>query len=168
MLLVLRPWTVKKAVPFVRAVHRRLPRVQGAMWAVSVRRLGDVVGVALVGHPARELMDDDILAVLRVAVLPGYPNACSMLYGSCSRSARDMGAEDLVTYTHLDEHGASLRASGWACGGATDGGEWSREGRQRNLAIDALPKLRWWAPWGVRAKRALAMRSGTETGTASR
>jgi len=61
-----------------------------------------------------------------------------------------MGADNLVTYTHLAEHGTSLRASGWVEGGETDGGEHDRPSRQRALAIDPLPKRRWWAPWSAR------------------
>lgn len=151
--LYLRPWSVKAALPFVARVHRRLPKVQGAMWAVSVRKLGEVVGVALVGHPARLLAEDDAtLGVLRVAVLEGNQNACSMLYGACSRAARAMGADDCVTYTHGDEPGTSLKAAGWIDGGLTRGGEHDRPSRQRELAIDATPKRRWWAPWGKRAQ----------------
>lgn len=152
MSLELRPWTVKQAIPFVRHVHRRLKKIQGAMWAVSVRRGPEVVGVALVGAPAR-VWNGDTLTVLRVAVIEGNPNACSMLYGACSRAARAMGAENLVTYTHLDEHGASLKASGWVEVGLTEGGQWDRDERQRELAIDANPKRRWFAPWSARARR---------------
>lgn len=152
MKLRVKPWTLKQALPFVRRVHRRLPRVQGGMWAVRVvDETERVVGCAIVGFPARELMDDDVLAVLRVAVLEGHPNACSMLYGACSRAARGMGARSLVTYTHLDEHGSSLKASNWIEGGQTAGGEHSRPSRLRLPAIDPLPKRRWWAPWSERA-----------------
>lgn len=166
--LRLRPWTVKKALPFVRRVHRRLPRVQGALWAVSARLGASVIGCAVVGHPARELMEDDAtLAVLRVAVIEGHPNACSMLYGACARAARAMGADNLVTYTHLDEHGGSLKAAGWVQGGLTDGGEWDRDSRQRSLAVDPLPKRRWWAPWSERARKpALPSRADCATGAA--
>lgn len=152
--LYTRPWTIKAALPFVLQTHRRLKEVQGAMWAVSLRRDGKVVGVALVGHAARLLMEDySTLSVLRVAVIEGHFNGCSMLYGACSRAARAMGADNLVTYTHGDELGASLRAANWVDGGMTRGGEHDRDGRQRELAIDANPKRRWWAPW---SKRALA------------
>lgn len=112
-----------------------------------------MVGVALVGHPARELMRDDTLCVLRVAVLEAVPNACSMLYGACSRAAKAMGAQNLVTYTHLDEPGVSLRAAGWVDGGLTDGGEWVRDGRTSQPALFPDPKRRWWAPWSARASR---------------
>lgn len=153
MILVLRPWTVKAAIPFVREVHRRLPRVQGAMVAIRVclvtaeDGVGPTVGVALIGAPARALADRDVLAVSRVAVIEGYRNACSMLYGASSRTARGMGAAGLVTYTHADEHGTSLRASAWIDGGMTRGGEHSRYLRPRAAAVDAGVKRRWWAPW---------------------
>lgn len=147
----IRPFTVKRGLPFVARVHRRLPRVQGALWAIRVVEEDETVGVALVGHPARKLMGDT-LAVLRVAVIEEHPNACSMLYGACSRAVRAMGADNLVTYTHADEHGTSLKASGWICDGLTDGGEWDRDSRPRQLALDPEAKKRWWAPWSQRLK----------------
>lgn len=149
--LVLRPWTVKQAKPWVRDVHRRLKKVQGALWAIRVLRGGLTVGCALVGHPSRVWMDDGVLCVLRVAVLDGQPNACSMLYGACSRAAKAMGATDLVTYTHKDEPGTSLRAAGWVCAGLTDGGEHDRPSRPRQAALFPDRKRRWFAPWGRRA-----------------
>jgi hypothetical protein len=145
--MTLRPWTVKQAVPWNNNVHRRLPRVQGGLWAVSVRHDGEIVGCAIVGHPARKLAEKGVLAVTRVAVLEHQPNACSMLYGSCSRAAKAMGAHGLVTYLHEDEHGASLKASNWIYDGMTDGGEHDRPSRRRARAVDAKPKQRWWAPW---------------------
>jgi hypothetical protein len=123
------------------------------MWAVAVCDEADtIVGCAIVGHPAR-VWNHDTLAVLRVAVMEGYPNACSMLYGACSRAARAMGAENLVTYTHGDEHGASLKAANWIDGGMTTGGEHSRVKRPRKAVVDSSPKRRWWAPWSRRARR---------------
>lgn len=152
MELTLKPWTVKQALPWVRQTHRVLKNIQGAMWAISVRNGEEVVGVALVGRPNRTWDDMTVLVVLRVAVLEGYPNACSMLYGACARAARAMGAENLVTYTHLWENGASLKASGWIDGGVTEGGEWGNEKRPRKKAVDAEPKRRWWAPWSKKAR----------------
>lgn len=154
MTLRLRPWTVKKAIPFVASVHRHLPRVQGAMWCASVRRGSDVVGVALVGHPARMLATDDAtLCVLRVAVIGGAHNACSMLYGACSKMAKASGCDNLVTYTLPDEPGTSLKAAGWVSDGLTDGGEHDRPSRRRPKAVDPRPKRRWWAPWSKRLQR---------------
>ncbi len=170
----LAPITVKRAIPFCRHVHRRLPNVQGGMWAVSVvSSLGisageelaeaDLIGVAIVGHAARAL-GPLVLSVLRVAVIEGHPNACSMLYGACSRAAKALGCDDLVTYTHQDELGASLIASGWVCGGETEGGEYDRPSRRRRQAVDPLPKLRWWAPWGKRAQAILSDPEGGSRG----
>ena len=127
MALHLRPWTVKRtdALAFVRDVHRRLPKVQGAMWCISARDdSGAIVGVALVGHPSRmqTTHEMDHLRVLRVAVKEGNRNACSMLYGACWRAARAMGVTSMDTFTHLDEPGTSLRAAGWVEDGTTRGG----------------------------------------------
>jgi hypothetical protein len=149
--VIVRPVTVKAALPFVADVHRRLPKVQGAMWAIGVYDGEALVGVALVGHPAR-VWQHDTLAVLRVAVIEGHKNACSMLYGACARAARAMGADNLVTYTHADEPGTTLRAAGWVRGGVTSGGEHGREARPRKSAVDASPKVRWFAPWSVRVR----------------
>jgi hypothetical protein len=154
--LRLAPITVKKARPFVALVHRKLKRVQGAMWAVSVWGGGELVGVALVGNPAR-VWNGEVLCVLRVAVIEGNPNACSMLYGACSRAAKAMGARNLVTYTHLNENGASLKASNWVPAGLTDDdAEWHRRERPRQLAIDPEMKCRWFAPWSEKAIEARA------------
>ena len=150
--LVTRPITVKRAtgLAFVEKTHRKLPRVQGAMWGVSVldALTGEVLGVALVGWPSRMQTDGTCphLRVLRVAVVEGVPNACSMLYGAAWKAARALGAVRMDTHTHLEEPGVSLRAAGWVEDGLTDGGEHSRESRPRKPAVDARPKRRWWAP----------------------
>lgn len=161
MKLHLRPWTVRRshAIAFVRNVHRRLPRVQGAMWCVSVRNPDEeIVGVALVGWPSQTQTNHrcDHLRVLRVAVKDGYPNACSMLYGACWRAARAMGAESMDTFTSLNESGTSLRAAGWIDGGLTEGGEHSRPSRYRSPAVDPQPKRRWWAPGSEKASKGAA------------
>lgn len=152
--LRLRPWTVKQALPFVARVHRRLPKIQGAMWAVRAMVGDDTIGVALVARPARAWDDGSTLMVARVAVIEGHPNACSMLYGACSRAARAMGADNLVTYTHGDESGTSLKAAGWIYAGRTDGGEHDRPSRSRKHAVDATPKHRWFAPWSAKVQKA--------------
>lgn len=152
MALIHAPITVKSALPFCSRVHRRLPNIKGAMWAVGAYHDGELIGVALVGFPAR-VWNGEALQVLRVAVMEGHPNACSRLYGACSRAARAMGARNLVTYTHLDESGVSLRAAGWVEDGITaDNADWGRKGRPRQLALDPNSKRRWWAAWSERVK----------------
>lgn len=154
MSLSLRPITVTRAgaLGVVANVHRRLPRVQGAMWAASVvDDAGDVAGVILVGHPSRVQTTPtcEHLRVLRCAVREGEPNACSILYGAAWRAVRAMGCLRMDTHTHLDEPGTSLVAAGWVEDGLTAGGEHGREKRPRKAAVDPRPKRRWWAPGSV-------------------
>lgn len=91
MSLRLRPWTVKRetALAFNLEVHRKLKKIQGAMWCVSIRSGSEVVGVALVGWPSQEQTnyEMDHLRVLRCTVKEGHKNGCSMLYGACWRAA---------------------------------------------------------------------------------
>jgi hypothetical protein len=151
-----RPTPIKLALKLNRAWHRRLPVLQGAMWSVRALVGGDVVGVAIVGHPQARMSDDgETLEVLRVAVRAGARNACSALYGSCARAARAMGAQQLFTYTHSDESGHSLRAAGWIEVHETSGGEWARHGRPRQQALDPLAKKRWEPAW---SRAAIALR----------
>ena len=84
MSLRLRPWL---------EVHRKLKKIRGAMWCVSIREGTEVVGVALVGWPSQEQTTDEIdhLRVLRCTVKEGHKNGCSMLYGACWRAVRAMG-----------------------------------------------------------------------------
>ena len=160
--LHLRPWTMKRAdsIAFVAETHRKLPKVQGGMWCVSVRAGDEIVGVAIVGWPSQEqtTREADHLRVLRLSVRDGHKNACSMLYGACWRAARAMGCTSMDTFTHLEEPGTSLRAAGWIEDGVTAGGEHSRASRPRKAAVDARPKRRWWAPGSLKApnRRALA------------
>lgn len=162
------PFTIRAALAFNSETHRRLPRVTGGLWDVAVEDCGTVLGVAIVGRPCRMMEGLQILEITRLAVREGVPNGCSMLYGACSRAARAMGAVGLVTYTHIDEPGTSLRAAGYVCDGQTRGGDWSRTGRPR-ATIDSRPKLRWWAPWsGPIARLNLIRRNISETGVDSK
>ena len=149
----LAPITCRRATAlgFVARVHRRLPRVQGAMWGVSLVDGERVVGVVLVGHPSRVQTSptNEHLRVLRLAVEDGVRNGCSMLYVAAWRAARAMGCRRMDTHTHLDEPGTSLVAAGWLDGGLTDGGEHSRPSRRRAPAVDSERKRRWWAPGSV-------------------
>ncbi len=158
--LVTQPIPVKRAERFVASIHRRLPRVTGGMWALAAMRGGAIVAVAMVGRPTARMSDaagklapQPNLEVLRVAAVErdasesGHKGACSMLYAACSRAAKEMGADNLFTYIHKDETGTTLKAAGWRSGGPAGGGEWDRDARPRQTAIDAETKLIWFAPW---------------------
>lgn len=162
----LRPYPLKRAVPFCRRIHRKLHRLQGGMWSVAIQEGIEVRGVGIVGRPNARMLDDGFkLQVIRVAVLEGTPNGCSMLYGACSRAARGMGATDLLTYLAHDESGVSLKAAGWVedvnC--PCEGGEWNCRSRPRRPAEQPGKKRRWWAPWSQTAQKLMQSRVGTHT-----
>jgi hypothetical protein len=150
--LRLRPISISEALAFNQRVHRRLPKLTGARFAVSARDgHGVVIGVAVVGHPLARKQDDGVtLEVTRVAVADGHKNACSMLYGACARIARAMGADGILTYTHADEAGTSVIAAGWVRDAETTGGTWTSQRGALLPGIVQLPKIRWWAPWSQR------------------
>ncbi len=151
-MLHLRPLPLVRALQFCADYHRRLPKLQGGMWAVGVEADGELRGVAIVGRPTARLLDTGSrLQVLRVAVIEGTRNACSALYGATARAARSMGATDLFTYIHDDESGVSLRAAGWVedSGFRSRGGQWSRPSRPRGPTPEPGPKRRFFAPWSA-------------------
>ena len=142
--LELVPMTRDEASTFIDRHHRHHRRPAGHLFAIGAARDGHVVGVAMVGRPvARSLQDGWTAEVIRLCVLPGERNACSMLYGACWRAARAIGYRRLVTYTLPEEGGASVRGAGWRLIGEAGGGSWSRRDRPR---VDTHPlqrKLRW-------------------------
>lgn len=142
-----RPYAVKHAIKFNAEMHRRLPKLQGGMWAVAAFVEGEMVGVGIVGHPQARMADDGrTLELLRVAVRAGAQNACSAIYGAVAGAARSMGA-DVFTFIHADESGHSLKAAGWVEVAASEGGEWGRPSRPRQLAFDAKPKRKFAPAW---------------------
>jgi hypothetical protein len=146
-------YPVKYARGWVESVHRRIPALTGAMWCLGLWDGDTMRGLAVVGRPGARMLDVaarervGVVEVIRVAVIEGTPNGSSMLYGACARAGRAMGLDGMLTYIHNDETGVSLRAAGWLADKMTDGGEWSRPSRQRRLALDSKPKVRWWAAW---------------------
>ena len=153
--LVTGAYPVKYAREWVESVHRRIPEMVGAMWCIGLWRGREMRGLAVVGRPSARMLGAPartrvpLLEVLRVAVVEDTHNGCSTLYGACARAARGMGVDGILTYIHSDEPGTSLRAAGWVTDGSTGGGEWARDGRQRKIALDGKPKIRWWAAWSL-------------------
>lgn len=156
MELLLRPISIKAAKQYVHEHHRherdgRQRPAVGGLWAHSVvDEHGVIRGVAIVGRPvARMLCDGWTAEVTRVAT-DGTRNACSMLYGAASRTARAMGYRRLLTYTLASESGTSLRAAGWLRDGHTvRAQQWHRRTRPRQ-AVLVEDRYRWWAPWSER------------------
>jgi hypothetical protein len=102
----------------VKQWHRRLPDVQGGLFAVKVEIGGRPVGVGLAGNPCYRWQGQAKLVIARVAT-EGAENACSMIYG------------------------ALCRAAGFVDMGVTRGGEYDRPSRSRKPTKRPEPKRRW-------------------------
>lgn len=138
----LRPITLKQANKVVARFHRHLDPPQGALWALSAWKDGQLVGVALVGNPiARLAMDGWTAEVVRVAT-DGTRNACSFLYSRAKRAAEAMGYQRVITKTLPEEGGASLRAVQAKAYGESKAQQWDRVNRRRKVH-PMSPKLRW-------------------------
>jgi len=143
--LAIVPCTIGDALAFVAQHHRHHKPPLSALWAVGCAADAAIVGVALVGRPvARMLQDGWTAEVIRVCVVEGHPNACSMLYAACRRAALALGWRKLVTYTLPEEGGASLRGAGWrVVAERTGGGTWDRAQRPRVDRHPTQQKIRW-------------------------
>ena len=111
--LVVRPISLKDANSFVEQNHRHHRATQGHKFSIACYQNGVLHGVAIVGRPLSRYLDNGkTLEVLRLCT-DGTKNACSILYARSARIAKDMGYEKIITYVLEEEHGASLKASGW-------------------------------------------------------
>ena len=145
MALHVQPISFNAAREWIACTHRHLrDPITGWLFGVEIVQDGVRVGVACAGRPKARMMQDGVTCeITRVAVTEGAPNACSFAYGALRRAALALGYLRVLTYTRHNEHGASLRASGWTLDGAAGGGEWARPSRARALAEDPAPKQRW-------------------------
>jgi hypothetical protein len=144
----LRPISIKVAKRVVRDWHRHLDAPQGARFALSAWKDGQLVGVALVGNPIARLTmlkgqteDKPAIEVIRVAT-DGTHNACSFLYSRAKRAAQALGYVRVLTKTLPEESGASLRAVGATFKGECRAQQWDRENRHRSEK-PMTAKLRW-------------------------
>jgi len=144
------PTSIKAANRLVAKWHRHNEPIQGGYFAAAVESGGDVVGVAIVGHPiGRNAMDGFTCEITRVAT-DGTYNACSMLYGACCRAAKALGYRKVITKTGVDEPGTSLKAAGFVEVGLGSNDTWDRPKRRR-IQEDMFgrksrpdgPKRRW-------------------------
>lgn len=145
MALSVRPISFNAAREWISSTHRHLREpLTGWLFGVEVLSGQTRVGVACVGRPSARMLQDGVTCeITRVAVIDGARNACSFAYGALRRAALALGYQRIYTYTRYDEHGASLRASGWTHEGAAGGGEWTRPSRHRDVTEDPVPKQRW-------------------------
>lgn len=129
------PLDKKTVDAFIELYHRHHKPVTGDKFRIGCVYGDTLVGVANVGRPVSRLLDDgETLEVTRLCT-DGTHNACSFLYSSCARIAKDMGYKKIITYILESETGASLKASGWEKDGITDGRTWDTPARRRTTEV---------------------------------
>lgn len=137
------PITFKKSCAFVNTHHRNHVASQGCKYAVGVMDATHLVGVAIAGRPVSRRRDNGLtLEITRVCVIPGYKNACSLLYSRVLRIAKEMGYKTAITYTLKKETGSSLKAAGFFLFGESKGGSWNSPSRKR-VDVWQEPKVIW-------------------------
>lgn len=136
------PCTLENAKAFVKTHHRHsLPPV-GCKFCIMVTDGETVHGVAICGRPVSRHLDNGYTLEILRCCTDGTKNACSMLYGACIRIAREMGYNDIYTYTLESETGASLKASNFICEGTAGGLHWTGK-RDKGQALPHEKKTRW-------------------------
>lgn len=115
----LRPLTRDEANAVVSAWHRHHKPVRQMMFAVAACVGQGIAGVAIVEWPKAEAFGTGIVRELTRVATPNRArctrpsNAVSFLAAACWRSVREQGVRRFVTYTRIDESGASYRAAGF-------------------------------------------------------
>ena len=143
MTLELQPIDYDEACLFIERFHRHHLPPQGWKFGVAVNDGEKRVGVAMIGRPVSRMLDDGwTLEVIRLCT-DDTPNAASKLWGAARRAVFAMGYKKLISYTLLDEGGASLRAAGWKLVGEAGGGSWDRHDRPRVDKHPTQMKLKW-------------------------
>lgn len=141
------PLTQKQANMLVSNWHRHHRPVVGDKFRVGVADSTGIVGAAICGRPvARGLDQQFCIEVLRL-VTNGTKNACSFLYSTCSRVAKDLGYMACFTYILSSESGASLLAANWRHVYDTAGGSWDCDSRPRVDKAPTDPKACWAPMW---------------------
>lgn len=153
MSLEIRPITLRAANAFVGQHHRHNLPTNGHKFSVACYDGDRLCGVAIAGQPIARKLDDGLTIEIRRVCTDGTRNACSILYGACSRCAKEMGYKRVVTYTLVSEPGSSLKAAGFHNCGIAGGVSWNVPSRPREEIQESLfgtvrkypdeKKIRW-------------------------
>jgi hypothetical protein len=140
------PCELREARDFVTRVHRHHRAPRAHRFSIKATVNWHTVGVAICGRPVgRHQQDGNTLEITRLCT-DGTPNAVSFLVGVVKRAARALGWKRLISYTLIEENGASWRASGMTQTGITRGGKWSGtygDGKKRSNDHPLQEKRRW-------------------------
>ena len=142
------PMTLKDANAFVTANHRHHDSVTGCKFAVGLSKVVDgeevLIGTAICGRPISRVLDDGYTLEINRLCVTEHGNCCSMLYGACSRIAKDMGYRKIITYILESEPGTSLKASNFVLEDASCGGtNWTGSRKRKNNTVPEELKQRW-------------------------
>lgn len=118
MNLEIRPIKLRDANRYVEEHHRHNMPATGHKFSIACYDGDRLCGVAIAGRPVARKLDDGRTIEIRRVCTDGTRNACSILYGACSRAAKEMGYKRVITYTLLSEPGTSLKAAGFTMGGS--------------------------------------------------
>jgi hypothetical protein len=135
--LTIVPIFQDEAFAFISQHHRHHRKPVGSIFQIALSNGEKIVGVAVVGRPVARKLQDGFTAEVTRLCTDGTSNACSMLYGSCWRIAREMGYRRLITYILNTEPGTSLKAAGWKLIGERGGLSWNVPSRPR---VDKSPR----------------------------
>lgn len=142
-MLTLVPCFLKAASKVIAEQHRHHRPPQGGLFAIAAHDGDKRVGVAVIGRPVAQELQDGFTAEVTRLCTDGTPNACSFLYGAAARAARSLGYRRLYTYILIDEPGTSLRAAGWQYDGFVSGRSWNAHNRPRVDKHPTCDKQRW-------------------------
>lgn len=138
----IRPITLKTANCYVKSYHRHHNGTVGCKFAIGLYENEELIGVAICGRPVSRFLDDGSICEINRLCTRGDENACSMLYGACSRIAKDMGYKRIITYILKSESGVTLKASNFICDGEAGGTHWTGA-RNKDQKIPCEMKTRW-------------------------
>ena len=138
----IRPITFNEACEFIKLYHRHHKPTVGHKFSIGVYEENKLVGVAVCGRPVSRYYDDGFTCEINRLCTDGTYNACSMLYGACSRIAKEMGYRKIITYILQSENGASLKASNFVCEGEAGETHWTGK-RNKGQEIPQEKKTRW-------------------------
>ena len=134
---------------FIDRHHEHLAAPSGWKFGQALYNGPDLLGVVTIGQPLARAFDrHQVVEVTRLCVRRDRPdalrwNACSVLHGWAAREAQLRGFRRIITYTRLDETGASLKAAGWNRECRAGGRSWNWRGRPRVEQTAPCARWRW-------------------------
>ena len=147
--LRLAPISFSAARLFIARHHRHCGPPHAWRFGAAVLNGSALMGVVTVGNPVAPAFNGrGIVEVNRLCIRGDLNpmlrwNCCSKLYAHAVGEAERRGFKRIITYTRVDEDGASLRGAGWDCEGPAEGRGWHSLRRARSNRNAWIGKQRW-------------------------